>query len=99
MEHSWIDTLIQWGAYAFSSLAIFMTQLVHSKFKAQDDAVIKATGRIDTVEKQLIEHQLDASRRYVDKQEYLNTMNRVYDKLDSIDRSVNVLNSTMGGTK
>lgn len=79
------------GSGGVSGWALFMAKLLKDKLIKQDDKIERANARTEIVERDLLKYQIHANQIFVDKLEYMNTMNKFENKLDKVNDSVNEL--------
>lgn len=94
-DGSWIKTVADWGAYGVAGIAMLVTKSIHNKFKEHEDRHNELRDKVSSLEKESLKDKLSATDKFVDKQEYYNTMNRIDTKLDAMGTKIDNLNNSI----
>lgn len=92
MIDEWLKEVLDYGAYGFGAMAMYITRNVHNKFKEHETRHIELSEKVHKNEKDLLQSKLDANEKFVDKLEYYNTLNKIDTKLDRMSEKIDNIN-------
>lgn len=87
----WIWDVTKFVFSGLGAVAILWATKLSEKFQLWESKYTNMSQRQDLLEKELILYKWEATKTFVDKVEYMRTMDKVEDKLDKINQNVNEL--------